>query len=764
VAEPARRERPGKAEPAVSAFAPFVSSGTHSLVLVLFAVLLGVAASMMMFSTFMLYDDEGYVLLSLRNFISHGHLYGEVYTQYGPFPYLFYAGVHALGIPLTHTTGRVITLIAWSGAAMGCAAMVWRATRSHSARLAVLASVFVYLWIMVSEPVHPGGLVAGITAGLAWLGHRWISSGRLRLWMVLAGAGTAALLLTKINIGVFAGLATVAWLLLHHESVFVRRWSLPAIIFAAALLPFALMRPLLGTPWVRTYALMFACSGVAAIGAAARGATPRCGWRDWRTALISGLAVMAIVLGYIFARGTGPAELLNGVLLGPLQHPGHFSLKFPWPGGTAWIAVGSLILFGCASLLRRRDIKGIDRGIAWLRIAAAAALAITIARFPAISPDNLVFAFAPPCLWVFLWRLPEEEPAFLAARTWVCLLFLSQCLHAFPVPGSQIAWGTFLALPVAALGAWPAATWLARQSSAAPGRLRRANIFLGAVVALFAMTTTWRLIEVGNRYIDGRTLHLPGSGPLRLPTQATALYRSIVVNATAHADVLFSLPGMFSLNIWSAVPTPTLTNVTHWFSLLDEKQQRAIIDSLNSHPRACVVVQRDHVEFLQKRNLAPAGPLYDFVNLNFAPAFEVEGFEFRVRKGRRVAPLLTAELFIRQPTPGSEPERDNALLTVRLLLPADTTVGSLEISADENSNSAPLLLTNTNARVEVTPINLEGDAIGAAERRRFPFAPKGPVRIAIYFDEHGRRFEIKNTLIVVRDAAGEEIALAPLLP
>ena len=36
----------------------------------------------------MAYDDEGYVLVSLKNYSAHGGLYASVYSQYGPFFYL----------------------------------------------------------------------------------------------------------------------------------------------------------------------------------------------------------------------------------------------------------------------------------------------------------------------------------------------------------------------------------------------------------------------------------------------------------------------------------------------------------------------------------------------------------------------------------------------------------------------------------------------------------------------------------------------------
>src|SRR3954469_23096218 len=100
-----------------------------ALISILATVLLLVAAGFVMFSAFMFYDDEGYVLISLRNFAEHGGLYRDVYTQYGPFPFVVYYGLHVLGVPLTHTAGRLITVAAWSASAGCCALLVGYATR-----------------------------------------------------------------------------------------------------------------------------------------------------------------------------------------------------------------------------------------------------------------------------------------------------------------------------------------------------------------------------------------------------------------------------------------------------------------------------------------------------------------------------------------------------------------------------------------------------------------------------------------------------------
>ena len=732
--------------------------------LVLFAAtaVLALAATQVMFSAFMFYDDEGYVLTSLKNFAEHGGLYREVYSQYGPFPYVLYYGLHALGLPLNHTVGRVITLLAWTGAALACAALVGRATRSLPAALAVLAAVFIYLWIMASEPTHPGGLIAVATALLAWLGYRRIDGERDRSWGLLIGVGVAVLFLSKINIGVFAAFSALAWFGLHHRNDVVRRRAPAVLMLVIAVLPFALMRPLLGAPWVQTYALLFAGSGVAAIGAAALGATGRLGWRELGAGVAAALVVAAIVLGTVLARGSSPLDLLDGILLGPLAHPASFSLIFPWPAGTTVAAFLSPALFASAWLLRRRGWPGLDLLIAAGRIAATLALAAALVRFPAISPDNLVFAFALPCLWLFLWPLPGEAAPALAARRWVGLLFLGQSLHAFPVPGSQIAWGTFLALPLAALGAWPAARLLAARFAVPPVRARIARVALSLVVAGFACALGWRLLQVGARREVGRDLELPGAERVRLPENATALFQILAFNAAANGDVLFSEPGMFSLNLWSGLPTPTLANVTHWFSLLDDTRQRAIIRALEAHPRACVVIQREHLAFLIARGLRPGGPLHDYLAENFTPAFTLDSFEFSVRRGRDIVAYQVAELLERAPgAPDSVPD---SLLKFNLLLPPGLAVARIEVVPMHHPGLPPLVLAGPETRVELTPLNTRGEAVGPTEVATWPFAAPRPTAVSLYFDRSDPSIPLASTLLVLRDAAGAQLALVRIRP
>ena len=103
------------------------------------AAFLAVVAAQLMFGTYMFYDDEGYVLLSYRNFAEHGGLYREVFSQYGPLPFVAHWALHLAGLPLTHATGRTVTLIIWVMVALTFAVLAERATRSFIAALSSLS-------------------------------------------------------------------------------------------------------------------------------------------------------------------------------------------------------------------------------------------------------------------------------------------------------------------------------------------------------------------------------------------------------------------------------------------------------------------------------------------------------------------------------------------------------------------------------------------------------------------------------------------------
>jgi hypothetical protein len=753
------RSAPAPAGPAVPPPPPArLASAARALLFALAAATLVGAAALTMFSAFMFYDDEGYVLHSLRDYAARGGLYREVYSQYGPFPFVFHDALHALGLPLSHTVGRVITLLAWIGAALGGAALVGSVTRSLVARFVVVAALFPYLWVMASEPTHPGGLIVALVALAACLGYRWLAADRVRAWALLAGAVTAALLLTKINVGLFAAFAAGGWLLLHHRDGPVHRWAPAVMMIACAALPLALMRPLIGTDWVQSFALVWACGALAVVRAVCLGTEGRTEWSTLGWGLLGAAAAGAVVLVPALLRGTTPADLLDGIVLAPTRQPLAFSIRYLWTPGIRLVALGSLALCMWACTRRRYRDQRVETAIALGRLLAALALAANLARFPHASADYLVFGWVLPCLWLFAWPLRGTSPEHAQARAWLVLLLLGQCLHVFPVAGSQIAWGTWLALPLAALGAWEAARWLADHHAAALGRHARAlaRAALAATV-LFAAVLAWKFIQVGARYREGAFLALPGAELIRLPERASALFRLLALNASVHADVLFSEPGMFSLNLWSDVPPPTRANVTHWFSLLSAERQQAIIEKLRASPRAAVIVQREHVNYLAGRGLGPKGPLHDFIAAEFTPVFTLDDFEFCVRRGRTVAPYHVGDV-LELRADAAAPAAESRLLRLPLL-PPPAPIARIDVSS---TGPAPLVFDASTCRAEFQPANSRGEPTGPARPLAWPLVLPGPGTLHLYFAGERLPRPERTALLTFRDAAGAELLLARL--
>ncbi len=726
--------------------------------------LLLIAAAGVMFSVFMLYDDEGYVLQSYRAFIAHGALYRDVYTQYGPFPFVFYQLLDILGITLTHTSGRLVTLTIWAGVAVGCAALVGQATRNLALKLAVIAAAFPYLWVLASEPSHPGGLILALTVALALFGYRWITTKQMRAWAIVAGAVTAILILTKINVGGFVGLTVVAWWSLHHTDCRIRRFALWVLPVAAILLPIGLMRPLLGAPWVQTFAAVFAGSAVAAIVTISRTATPRTGWSHAGWAALSGAVTASLLLGVILTRGTGIGDVIEGILLGPLRHPVVFSLRYVWPTGILAATGLSLVLAVAARRLHARFPGAIDTVIASLRAAAVIALTWNVARYPLVSPDYLTFGWAMPCLWLFLWPLAERDSLQIPARAWLGLLLLGQCLHVFPVPGSQIAWGTVLALPLAAIGGWEAAVFLAGRirffTSLGPSKRTVSARLASLLLLLFAATMSWKFARVASRYQADDDLRLPGAESLRLPGPFSAALRVLVVNAATQADVLFSFPGMFSFNLWSGVPTPTHANVTHWFSLLNADQQNEIIKSLSAHPKAAVIVHREHVRFLTGRGLTPRGPLREYIDENFVAAFTVDDYEFRVHRGRSITPFFVADVLKR--SANVDAQEPDTLMQLPVLLPPGTTIARVDIVSGEGAEARVIRLDPSTARVETTPLTIRGAVAGTSSKQTWPLVIEQPTLLSLYYDQGNQTPPVKDAVVVLRSGDGAALATARL--
>lgn len=680
----------------------------------------------LMSTTFMIHDDEGYVLLSLRNFVEHGRLYaGGVFTQYGPAPFLYYESLHrALGFPIDNGLGRVMATVHWTGAALAAGLLAWRLSDRFWTALFTLVAVFGYLWQMTWEPAHPGGLIAVVAAGgLAAVLGAW-SRDRHILACGLLGATGAVLLLTKINVGLLWCCAVGAFLLLETGGALRGRgpWLAAA---GLAILPFVLMRPLLAEPWVRNLAIMSSLTGVALCLPSYATPMARLRWTHWLAAGTGLASVATIIVAATLVKGTGAMALVHGVLVDPLRHPTHFQVRLTWDN-LSWV-LQAITLAICGLWTMRPELRArLADLVAGLRLAALAVFIWQLEGWISVQGLGCLIRYGLPVVPLFLLPL-DEAPGEDASRTalrLVAIVGCTQVLHAYPVAGSQMAWGAFLLVPLGAHGLAEAAAHCAR-------RLKRA--WLPAAVAglgLLAATAQSGMLaaETNRRWQSSESLNVPGFEFLR-PQENVRLGLGIVAaNARLHADMLFSRPGMFSFNLWTGVPTPTLRNTTHWFWLLTPEDQQAIISRLGEAARPVVVSSQPLIDALRDRmDVTITGPLQDYLVRDYHPLFTVSGYEFLVPQGSRAAPFFVAQNYRPAATTASDP----ALILVNLV-GAGHEVARIVLRDVRWPEHILASWDRANSQATLQAIDREGRAKGPPLMAPWPLRPVGLQQLRLY--------------------------------
>jgi len=689
--------------------------------LLVLAAGLTVAGWLLMSTNFMIHDDEGYVLIGLKNFSAHGGLYDTVFTQYGPAPFLYYEGwQRLLDWPVTNLFGRTLTLVHWIIAAFAAGLIAWRLSQRYWTALFTLVAVFGYLWQMTWEPPHPGGLIALIIAvGLAGAVEA-LARGRTAVATLVLGVAGAALLLTKINVGLLWVSAVGAFLLLGS----MRRgaWLAGA---GLAVLPFILMRPLLGESWVLDFAVMFAVAGAAVCALVTPETMPALRRRDWLAGIGGFAGLGTVIICAILLQGTSARGLLQGVLLDPLRHPVNFHFGFPWPP-VAWILLGAAVL-ATALWLGRPALRGpLADGVAGLRLVALGCFAWQAEAWLTVRGPGQVISLVLPLTPLFL--LPLGPVPAGDRRRWaaalVALVGLGQVLHAYPVAGTQLAWGSFLLLPLFVSGLADAAAHLAR-------RVQRPWTEF-AVAAIALATAGWQtnlLLQQGwERWTHSDPLELPGAESLRPQENVRYALRILTANAGLHADLLFSRPGMFSFNLWSGVPTPTLRNATHWFWLLSPDEQQAIIARLQAEPRTAIISSRPLINFLDEQmHMTITGPLNDHIRQHYRQLFSVSGYDFLVPRDSRAAPFYVAQNFESSAgATGVEPH----LITVNVAIRA--TVARIVLRDVRNPAMDLATWSADNSRVTLGRINALGQTAGEPPPCAWPLQIDGLRQLRLY--------------------------------
>jgi hypothetical protein len=583
-----------------------------------------------MFSGFGDHDDEGYLLLSLRQYAEGGILYDQLYSQYGPAYFQTVTLLFSvLGLPVTHAAGRAAVMGLWLVTALVCGATTYRLTGSRVVAWAAALLVGLALVPLRNEPLHPGGVLALLVCALVLAG----ASGRppSALGGAVLGVGIGLALLMKVNVGVFAGVA-VGFALLARGG---RGWARPAGAVALLVVPPAVMAGLLGEAWVRAY-LVVVMAAAASVVLVELSQAPSDGGhaRAPVGGLVVGAAVTVLVLGaWQLARGTSLDGLARGIVLDPLSHP--YVLAVPpllSPTAPGWALASVAACLGFLLLRRtgwseRWPVTAL-RGPAQVLAGAFIWLAAT---------DRLMVSplAALPLLWVAL--VPPGDrggapPGF--GRSLLVAVATLQALHAYPVAGSQVAWGTVLFVPVG--GVAIADGWRATVAAVgAGGRAARwsgpaAAVLATGMVALAAGAVHDAVARYRQGYETGVSLGLRGAEAIRVAPRQAALYRTLAANLETRCATFVTMPGLNSLYLFTRLPPPTMMNATVWMSLFTPAQQREIAQRLSIPALPSCAVRRRLATW---RNPALyATPLGRFIDAEFETLLVVGDYEFMVRR------------------------------------------------------------------------------------------------------------------------------------
>jgi hypothetical protein len=311
--------------------------------------------------------------------------------------------------------------------------------------------------------------------------------------------------------------------------------------------------------------------------------------------------------------------------------------------------------------------------------------------------------------------LGAEKPLWGQARLWVALVYVWQTLHAYPVAGTQVAWGSFLGITLIITG-WSESCshlWALRP------KLSRCLLTIPLIITVALVAQSAHYAHIC--WSKSVAVRLPGAHWLRPDALIAYDLKAIEQNLRLEADTVFSLPGMLAFNIWSDRPTPTAANATHWFSLLNPTQQAAIQRQLESDPRAAVVLHRPHLHYLYEAGIGPTGSLKDYLLTAFQPAIRLAGYDVWVKTGRTI------------PAVGTFRMHEGRIVTALAKAPGGVTqvsLRSLFTSAPDYMLPTPVMTESAEGRWLITqvPANLPA----------------------------GHRW-----LLVLRDAVGSELAILP---
>jgi len=577
------------------------------------------------------FDDEGYLMISVKGVLAGKPLYDEVYSQYGPFYYVVQAIVHRLfGLPLTHDVTRQLLLADWLAAAALTGWVVCRLTRSGGWAVLTFLAVAGYLYRIGAAPGHPQEIILISMSAVLLLTTALRSDGAQWALTFALGALAAAVTFTKINVGTFlvVGLGLALLCAARRVTSIRRAFRLGFVI--AVTLPAVVMRDHLPDAMTNVLGASLAI-GSCALAAWHHALDNRLPARTLLRTAVAFAATAAALCAVTLMSGTSLGGLIDGVVLQPSRFAELLWFLNPYPVGAVVAGLCSLLL--CFMLL----IHPISHGPT-LRSSVAVArflYGVLVLWCVCLYRRYELLWYATPFAWLVLLPVDDERAGGSSVgRATLALVGALQSLTAYPIRGTQLNCATYLLIAASAVCLADAVQQLV------PAMVMRRLIATAA--ATLALVGAYRGVLPGLRVPFAppvTPLGLRGADRLQVPRQEAAKLRWITETLRAHCDTFVTEPGLNSYYFWTGLDPPTGLNAGMWMVLLDEGQQQRIVDALVGSQRPCAVRDQALASWWNGATSIPkperdARPLARHLDEEFVTVSSVGGLELLLPKNR----------------------------------------------------------------------------------------------------------------------------------
>lgn len=557
------------------------------------------------------------MLSLLRESSLGGVLYEDFYSQYGPaYHWTWNRIFQLLGLSYTHNNGRLATLTCWVASSFITGLSTWRITKNYIAGIGSTVAAFSLLRVLVSEPMHPLGLLSVVLSLLCF--STTMKSHSSWRNCIMSGA-IVTMGAIKINFGVL-GLLAIFIYNIQQNSIRIsnmprkcnsglspwHRITKTSVIPAAGILvlPFMLT---VNHPKTAVYATISALLVVlSGYGIQSQAKT------DNKKALpLCFLFCIAVVITKAYQGGITLQSLIYSIIIRPLSQPEIFTI--PLSIGKSNLAVLALGIALWIWSKGKRDRLLLNCNILVKRVLSICFIAALVTK-----PLLVV-----PLLWLGVGDDTRELPLLSS------LIFFT----IYPVAGSQIGPAILLIVPIA----FYIAVQLVKtsQSSSANKPMSHpplspinssAYMPIIAVAALVSFMLR-ETITAKRSYERNSQLDLRGANMIRIPSDQASHLTEVSRWIDKNCKLFYGLPGLNSFYIFADRKLPGRQSGTAWMRLLNNSEQQSVINSMESvgPTERCLIVDENMADLWNQGRPMPSGPLIQYLKGKFVYVDKIDG-------------------------------------------------------------------------------------------------------------------------------------------